>query len=217
MDIPDWEPRRVAAVTVALPDGVTPAGTRGRILEAALALYAELGFYGTSIRAIADRVGINSATLYSHYPSKQHVLAELVHVGHRELHTRLTAAVEALPPAEGAAARLSALVRAHVGVHVDYPLLAVVTNSELHVLSPEHAAPSLELRAACRHLLLDILERGAGDGEFTVPDLVLTATAIGAMGMHVAQWYGPGQPYTGERIAETYARLALAMAGAAHG
>ncbi|MFD9128377.1 TetR/AcrR family transcriptional regulator [Kitasatospora sp. NPDC059571] len=215
MDVPDWEPRRVAAVAVALPEGVTPAGTRGRILEAALALYAESGFYGTSIRAIADRVGINSATLYAHYPSKEQVLAELVRVGHRELHSRLTSAVGAVPPAEGAAARLAALVRAHVGVHVDYPLLAVVTNGELHALSPEHAAPSLELRAACRRLLLDILERGTEDGEFSVPDLVLTATAIGAMGMHVAQWFGPDQPYTGEQIAETYVDLALRMAGAA--
>ncbi|MEU8620451.1 TetR/AcrR family transcriptional regulator [Streptomyces sp. NPDC048623] len=215
MDVAEWEPRRVAAVAVALPDGVTPAGTRGKILEAALALYAELGFYGTSIRRIADQVGINSATLYSHYPSKEHVLAELVRVGHRELHGRLTTAVEAVPPADGATGQLAALVRAHVGVHVDYPLLAVVTNSELHALSPEHAAPSLELRAACRRLLLGILERGVKDGEFAVPDLVLTATAIGAIGMHVAQWFGPDQPFSGEWIAETYVRLALRMAGAA--
>jgi AcrR family transcriptional regulator len=214
MDVPDWEPRRVAAVAVALPDGVTPAGTRGKILEAALALYAELGFYGTSIRRIADRVGINSATLYAHYQSKEQVLAELVRVGHRELHDRLAAAVEAVPDADGAAARLAALVRAHVGVHVDYPLLAVVTNSELHALSPEHAAPSLELRAACRRMLLDVLARGVKDGEFAVPDLVLAATAIGAMGMHVAQWFGPDQPYSGEQIAETYACLALRIAGA---
>jgi AcrR family transcriptional regulator len=215
LDVPDWEPRRVVAVAVALPDGVTPAGTRGRILEAALALYAELGFYGTSIRAIADRVGINSATLYAHYPSKEHVLAELVQVGHQELCARLTAAVETAAPAEGATAQLAALVRAHVGLHTDYPLLAVVTNSELHALSPERAAPSLELRAACRRLLLDIIERGVKDGEFAVPDLVLTATAIGAMGMHVAQWFGPDQPRTAEQIAETYVCLALRMVGAA--
>jgi AcrR family transcriptional regulator len=213
MDVPDWEPRRVAAVAVALPDGVTPAGTRGRILEAALALYAELGFYGTSIRRIADRVGINSATLYAHYQSKEQVLAELVEVGHRELRDRLAAALDAVPQADGAAAQLAALVRAHVGVHVDYPLLAVVTNSELHVLSPQHAAPSLELRADCRRMLLDVLARGVEDAEFAVPDLVLAATAIGAMGMHVAQWFGPDQPYSGEQIAETYAGLALRIAG----
>src|SRR5215471_3518440 len=31
-----WDPRRLNAVAVALPDGVTPPGTRGRILHAAL-------------------------------------------------------------------------------------------------------------------------------------------------------------------------------------
>ncbi|MFJ8196913.1 TetR/AcrR family transcriptional regulator [Streptomyces sp. NPDC096152] len=214
MDVPVWEPRRVAVVDIVLPQGVTPAGTRGRILREALGLYAESGFHGTSIRKIADRVGINSATLYAHYPSKGHVLAELVRIGHEELHTRLSEAVASVPAAQGAAARLTALVRAHVLVHTDFPLLAVVTNSELHALSAELAAPSLELRRICRRLLLDILERGTKDGDFHVPDLPLAATAIGSMGMQVAHWFGPDQPYPREQVADSYARFALRLAGA---
>ena len=80
-----WQPRRLAAVEVELPGGVTPPGTRGRILRAALGLFSELGFHGTSIRQIASGVGINPATLYAHYPSKEHILAELVLLGHQEL------------------------------------------------------------------------------------------------------------------------------------
>lgn len=213
MDVPDWNPRRVAAVEAALPEGATPPGTRGKILHAGLTLFAETGFAGTSIRAIAERVGINSATLYSHYPSKEQVLADLVLIGHRELTDRLTAAVAALPAESPADARLAALVRAHVRVHTDFPLLAMVTNSELHALAPALAAPALRLRAECRRLLIDIVERGVKDGVFAVPDLLLTATAIGAIGMHVASWFGPDQPVTGEQVADTYVNLALRMAG----
>ncbi|MBR7827839.1 TetR family transcriptional regulator [Actinospica sp. MGRD01-02] len=213
MDVPDWNPRRVAAVEAALPEGATPPGTRGRILHAGLALFAETGFAGTSIRAIAERVGINSATLYSHYPSKEQVLADLVLLGHRELADRLTSAAAALPGDAAADARLTALVRAHVRVHTDFPLLATVTNTELHALAPALAAPALELRAECRRMLIDILEHGVKDGVFAVPDLLLTATAIGAIGMHVASWFGPDQPFTGEQVADTYAALALRMAG----
>ncbi|MCD0486000.1 TetR/AcrR family transcriptional regulator [Streptacidiphilus sp. ASG 303] len=210
---PTWEPRRLAAVSAVLPEGVTPPGTRGRILEAALSLFAECGFAGGSIRQIAAVVGINSATLYAHYPSKEHVLAALVRIGHEETHTRLADALATSPG--GAPQRLAALVRAHVLVHTDHPLLAVVTNDELHALSPGLAAPALELRDACRRMLLDVLERGAREGAFSVPDPVLAATAIGAMGLRVAYWFGPDQPYTREQVADAFADFALRVAGAA--
>jgi AcrR family transcriptional regulator len=203
----------VVAVAAVLPDGVTPPGTRGRILQAGLELFAEAGFAGASIRQIAGVVGINSATLYAHYPSKEHILAELVRIGHEEMRRRLT---EALARTEdrSATGELAALVRAHVLLHTDYPLLAVVTNSELHALSPELAAPSLELRTDCQRLLVNVLERGVEDGEFAVEDLLLAATAIGSLGMQVAHWFGPDQGYRREQVADQYATFALRIVNA---
>ncbi|MGV9560991.1 TetR family transcriptional regulator [Streptomyces sp. NPDC003480] len=213
MDLPAWEPRRVVAMAADLPDGVTPPGTRGRILEAGLELFAESGFAGASIRQIAGMVGINSATLYAHYPSKGHVLAELVRIGHEEMWTRLTEAA-ARTRDDGAARRLAALVRAHVLVHTDYPLLAVVTNGELHALDPELAAPSLRLRDECRRLLAEVLERGVKNGEFTVDDPLLAVTAIGGLGVQVAHWFGPALDRTREQVADQYARFALRIVNA---
>jgi AcrR family transcriptional regulator len=205
------EARRVAAVAAVLPDGVTPPGTRGRILRAALELFAELGFPGTSIRQIAARVGINSATLYAHYRSKEQVLADLIRIGHEALYERLSSAVaSAGTPTE----RLVALVRAHVMAHAQFPLLAVVANNELHALKPELIADALELRARSRELLLDALRDGAEAGEFAVSDRVLTATALISMGRLVANWFGPAQPYTAEEVADHYALLALRVVGA---
>lgn len=208
---PGWQPRRVAAVSAVLPEGVTPPGTRGKILHAALGLFAEVGFAGGSIRGIASVVGINSATLYAHYPSKEHVLAELVRIGHQELHDRLAEALAGAP--DRADRQLAALVRAHTLVHTDFPLLAVVTNDELHCLSPELAAPALELRRNCRQMLLDTLERGVEDGRFDVPDLLLAAAAIGALGLRVAYWFDPGRDHTREQVADANADFALRIAG----
>jgi AcrR family transcriptional regulator len=213
MDVPAWDPRRVSAVAAVLPDGTTPPGTRGRILLAALTLYAEAGFHGTSIRSIATKVGINSATLYAHYPSKEQVLADLVLVGHRELHDRLTETAEALPADTDPVRRVAALLRTHVLLHTDYPLLATVINNELHALSPELAAPALELRAGCRRILIGAMERGLEDGVFETPDPLLAATAIGSMNMQVARWFGPDQPYTRDQVADAYVRFALRIVG----
>ncbi|MFF8727117.1 TetR/AcrR family transcriptional regulator [Streptomyces sp. NPDC015171] len=213
MERPAREPRRVVAREAVLPEGVTPPGTRGKILRAGLELFAESGFAGASIRRIAGMVGINSATLYAHYPSKGHVLAELVRIGHEEMWTRLAEAA-AVTRDESAARQLAALVRAHVLLHTDYPLLAVVTNGELHALPPELAAPSLRLREDCRRLLADVLERGAGNGEFELDDTLLAVTAIGGLGVQVAQWFGPSLDRTREQVADQYARFALRIVNA---
>jgi AcrR family transcriptional regulator len=206
-----WEPRRLAAVAPELPPGAAPPGTRGRILRAALALYSEYGFHGTSIRQIASQVDINPATLYAHYPSKEQILADLVLVGHQELYDRLCRAQASAGPA--APARLAALVREHALIHTDYPLLAVVANAELHVLSAENAAAALELRARCRRFLADVLADGARSGEFRLVEPTLTAIAIGGLSMQIAHWFAPGIRYTPDQVAAVYVRLALRMAG----
>lgn len=199
-------------MSVTLPEGVTPPGTRGRILRAALRLFSEYGFHGSSIRQVAAEVGINPATLYAHYPSKEHILAELVLVGHQELDRRLRAALASAPPSP--ALRLAALVREHALIHCDYPLLAVVANTELHALTAEAAAPALQLRAGCRSMLADILTAGAASGEFELIEPDLTAIAIGGLGLQVAHWFAPGGPVTPDQVADAYAHFALRMAGA---
>lgn len=212
MSNPRWDPRRLNAVAVAMPDGATPPGTRGRILVAALKLFADFGFHGTSIRDIAKGVGINSATLYAHYPSKEQILAELVQIGHEALYRRLRNAL--IEESGTASEQLAALVRAQVLAHADFSLLALVANQELHALSPESAAPALALREQSRQLALDVLVAGVSRGEFAVQDVTLAAIAISSMNIRVANWFGPDQPYTREQVADAFVRFALQIVGA---
>lgn len=48
--------------------------TKERILDAALALFAQSGYSGTSMRDIAEALGITKAALYKHYTGKQEIL-----------------------------------------------------------------------------------------------------------------------------------------------
>src|SRR5690606_37318230 len=54
------------------------SGTRDRILAVALELFAQHGYAGTSIRDIADRMGITKAAVYYHFRSKVDLLAEVL-------------------------------------------------------------------------------------------------------------------------------------------
>jgi AcrR family transcriptional regulator len=51
--------------------------TRDRILAVALELFEAHGYHGTSVQAIADRVGVTKAAVLYHYPSKYDILAGL--------------------------------------------------------------------------------------------------------------------------------------------
>ena len=53
-------------------------GTKERILETALELFAQNGYLGTSMNDIAARLGITKAALYKHYAGKQEILERIV-------------------------------------------------------------------------------------------------------------------------------------------
>ncbi|MCZ6463850.1 MAG: TetR family transcriptional regulator [Proteobacteria bacterium] len=59
--------------------------TPDRILDAAEVLFAERGFAGTPVRDIAARVGLNPASLYNHFPSKQAIYEAVLERGVRPL------------------------------------------------------------------------------------------------------------------------------------
>ena len=53
-------------------------GTKERIFETALELFAQNGYLGTSMNDIAGRLGFTKAALYKHYTSKQEILDKIV-------------------------------------------------------------------------------------------------------------------------------------------
>jgi AcrR family transcriptional regulator len=52
--------------------------TRQRAIEVALDLFTEQGYDSTSLREIAERLGIKKASLYYHFPSKEALLAGIM-------------------------------------------------------------------------------------------------------------------------------------------
>lgn len=53
-------------------------GTKERILDIALELFAQNGYLGTSMSDIAKQLGLTKAALYKHYTSKQEILDQIV-------------------------------------------------------------------------------------------------------------------------------------------
>jgi AcrR family transcriptional regulator len=77
----DAPPPDAASLQAAPATEQTPS-TRDRILDIALDLFTEQGFDATSLRQIAERLGVTKAALYYHFESKDDILMAL----HMRLH-----------------------------------------------------------------------------------------------------------------------------------
>jgi AcrR family transcriptional regulator len=195
-----------------LPPGLTADAGRGRVLEGALRLFAAQGFHGSSMRELAKLVELQASALYVLFPSKEHILAELVRAGHEAHHDGIRAAI--LEAGADPAAQLSAMVAVHVRLHAMYPHLAIVINREMDALSPELAAPGRALREQSSALLLDIIVRGVTMKRFAPPHAYVAAAAIAAMGTRVPYWYSATSAIGLEELVAHHVEMALRIVGA---
>jgi AcrR family transcriptional regulator len=197
------------ADSTLLPPRVQVEGTLRRLYETALILFGQRGFHAVSVRDLTRALGLQASSLYAHVPSKQDLLADLVRVGHEEHRDALRLSL--LEASADPCDQIAVLVRAHVRVHATYPLLTKVCNRELSALPDDRRDEIVAIRTDAGRLFYDVIERGQRLGAFAQVDPMLTAAAIGAMGIRVAEWWHPHLEIDIDTVADTYADFAVRM------
>lgn len=200
-------PQRPDSAAPILPPRATTDGTHRRLQEAALILFAKRGYNGISIRDLAEAAGITTSSIYTHVSAKQDFLIEVMLLGHEEHHDRLRNALLSASP--DPRSQISALVTAHVNMHLTYPLLARVCNNEIHALSAENAPRVNAVRTQNERFFLDVVSRGMEDGTFRTQQPWLAVAAIAGMGIRVAEWYSPDSQFDPNDVEQTYTEFAL--------
>lgn len=82
------------------------ADTRGEIIDSAMRLFAEQGYDKTSLREIADAVGVTKAALYYHFRTKEDIVESAL----RDYTGELTSLIDQAAAAPAGKARNTALV-----------------------------------------------------------------------------------------------------------
>jgi AcrR family transcriptional regulator len=123
------------------------------VLDAALDLFSEHGFDGTTIQQIADRLGVTKAALYYHFESpKDEILAALVAPATEGLDSLLDA-FEARPRTPGQRRRFA---EAYIDLLLGQRQLISYMASDLAVLAhPAVSAGHSERHARLEAMLLD--------------------------------------------------------------
>jgi AcrR family transcriptional regulator len=176
-----------AARVSVLPQGCAATGARRRLLAASIQLFAARGYYGVSVRDIANAMGVKTSSLYAQFPSKDALFGHLVLMANETIREELRASV--LDAGADPVDQLRAVVECYVAFHVTYPLLATVGHNELHVLSGDTLHSVAASRREAVDLVRAVIERGNSHGRFSCEEPTLAIAAIVAMGIRLATWY----------------------------
>jgi AcrR family transcriptional regulator len=180
--------------------------TRDAIHEAALGLFADLGYHATSMRAIATAAEVQPAAIYHWYANKEAILVQLQDDFMVELTERVTAA---MAEHDRPALRLAAAVREHVIFHGIHSRAAFVTDSEIRALTRGPREALVAQRDAYQDIFGREIRGGIADGTLhtTYPDVATYAILLQCTG--AALWFDPAGPLSIEEVAKAYVELVL--------
>lgn len=99
-------------------DTSPPMDLRDACIVAARELIAERGIENLSLREVSRKLGVSHQAPYKHYPSRDHLLAEVM----RRCFQRFAAALDARPHAEDPAQDLESLGRQYLAYARQHPL-----------------------------------------------------------------------------------------------
>lgn len=187
-------------------------GARERILSAAQDLFYANGYSATSVASIAEAAQMTTPNLYWHFPSKQHLLGEVLERAHRGFLEQLQ---HGIPETGAAQDLLAAYVRQYVRLQISVAEDGVVYGYWVLAadLGPEDAPRLLESRRDIHRVLRDIVQQGIAEGVFHLDDTSLAVNTIETACEYVFTWYKPGGRMSVDDVLEGFVQIALRIVG----
>ncbi|GGX82639.1 TetR family transcriptional regulator [Litchfieldella qijiaojingensis] len=201
--------RNQASASVNAMNVVNDSPRRKELTRVAAQLFVQEGFDRTTVRMLAQEMGIKSGSLFHHFRDKQEILCAVIEEGTQNA---LTIAKESLAQCENTPeARLHAMARAHLETLLTDRNAHVVALYEWRRLDEASREHLIHLRDAYEALwqsvIADALEAGLIRGD----KFLVSRFVLGALNWTV-RWYDPA----GQRSPEELARELIAMM-TAHG
>jgi AcrR family transcriptional regulator len=187
------------------------AGRWPDVREAALTLFSKRGYHGTTMKDVANELGVRAPSLYNHIESKQEILQRIVTTGMARILAYQEAALESTDDVHEQVRRMTA---AHVLVHIRHRRSAVVGDRELANLEEPKQSEIRAQRERYESRFRAVIERGMAEGAFHVNSAKLASFAIIELAGSVSVWFREDGPLSDYDVAEEYSQLALRLIGA---
>jgi TetR/AcrR family transcriptional regulator, cholesterol catabolism regulator len=175
------------------------ANRRDLIIKAAGRLFRENGYEGTSVRDLADAVGLQSGSLFFHFTSKEEILVSLLEGGLR----RAVAILDRhLAKAHSPREKLSAILHGHLQSILEEERDAFyVVLRDWRTLSPPSRRKVIALRDEYESHIAGALDDLAKTGLIPKNTRLFRLFLLGALNWTV-QWYRPDGGLTIQELAD---------------
>ncbi|GGM50242.1 TetR family transcriptional regulator [Longimycelium tulufanense] len=179
-----------------------------RIIRAAVRLFAEQGFDGTTVQQVVDAAQVTKGALYHYFESKDDLLYEIYH---SLIAIQLASLERILGAGDEPADTLRAMVLDLVETTAARVDEAAVFGREMHKLGADRMAAIRADRRRYHEAFRAVVERGQAAGEFAtaVPAETVTLIAFGVINQ-LPQWYRPEGPKSPRQLGEEIATFLLA-------
>lgn len=182
---------------------------RHRVLKAAAACFNHKGYSGTSLKDVADHLGLTDAALYYYVKNKEELVYQCylraAELGHEAMD-------RAIDEGQSGFERAFLYVRHHVELMVgDRGPVAIM--SEIPSLRPFHREEILEVSRRHSAAFEDILRAGIRDGSIIDCDVRMTGNAIMGAINWIPKWFH-GDTVTAEKLIEEFPKILTASLAA---
>jgi TetR/AcrR family transcriptional regulator, cholesterol catabolism regulator len=180
------------------------ANRREIIIKAAGRLFREKGYEGTSVRDLADAVGLQSGSLFFHFRSKEEILLSLLEGGLRRAVDILE---RHLAKADSPREKLSAILHGHLQAILDEERDAFyVVLRDWRTLSPNSRKKVIALRDEYENRIAESLNDLARSGLISRNTRLFRLFLLGALNWTV-QWYRPDGDLSIAQLADSFLDL----------
>ncbi len=169
-------------------------------------LFQERGYAATSMRDMAQALGIEAASLYSHIKSKEEILQNICFRMAQNFFDAMEEAFAEEPAT--AQEKLTRAIVAHIKVITEDTSASAVFFSEWRHLSEPHLGEFLQMRERYEGIFYNILKEGVNNGEFIALDLKFSVLTILSALNWTHNWFKPSGKMSAEEIGK---RLGFTM------
>lgn len=189
--------------------------SRKRQLElTATELFKEKGYTASSMRDLANEVGIEAASLYSHIKSKEEILRNICF----RMAGEFFAAVNSIDnqPIESMAEKLEMYIVAHTEVIARNTAATLVFMNEWKHLSEPHYSKFVEERHRYENRFIEILKEGIKRKEFLpIDEKFIVLTILSSLNW-IPHWYRPEGKMLPQEIGQQLSRMLINGIKASH-
>jgi AcrR family transcriptional regulator len=185
---------------------------RAEMVQAASRVFKERGFRGTTLKHVAEAMGVDRASLYYYVSSKDELFQEIVS---EAVKVNLTTAKAIRAEDAPAPEKLRRLIESLMISYADYyPVFYVLIQENLNHVAPEHSAWAQRMRRVTREyeeIVMGIVREGQRKGTLrdAAPAWLIAYEVIGIVGW-TNRWFNPNEsPVDARQIGSAFADILL--------